>query len=72
MSPYSDWDTPQLQHYLSEKGQQIDVEQAKSKNWLVDNVKKAWEETESTAEEAYGSVKGWIFDSYVVLSFFVV
>ncbi|RPB11638.1 hypothetical protein P167DRAFT_536552 [Morchella conica CCBAS932] len=64
VSPYSDWDTPQLQHYLSEKGQQIDVEQAKSKNWLVDNVKKAWEETESTAEEAYGSVKGWIFDSW--------
>lgn len=63
--PYSEWDPQQLQKYLVEKGQEVDTKQAKEKNWLVDNVKKAWTETESTAEEAYGSMKNWIFDSYV-------
>lgn len=63
--PYSEWEPQQLQKYLSEKGQQVDAKNAKEKSWLVENVKKAWEETESTAEEAYGSIKNWIFDSYV-------
>lgn len=63
VTPYAEWEPAQLQSYLSQKGHELDAKQAKEKNWLVDNVKKAWDETESTAEEAYGSVKGWIFDS---------
>lgn len=65
--PYSEWDPKQLQNYLSEQGHQVDQEQAKEKNWLVESVKKSWQETESTAEEAYGSIKNWIFNSYVGL-----
>ncbi|KAI5788400.1 hypothetical protein EDC01DRAFT_749219 [Geopyxis carbonaria] len=61
---YNDWDAPQLQSYLSDTGKELDKKQKENKNWLVENVKKGWHETEKTAETAYGSVKDWIFDSW--------
>ncbi|RPB01979.1 hypothetical protein L873DRAFT_1674654 [Choiromyces venosus 120613-1] len=64
VSPYQEWDPPQLQSYLSEKGQELDKKRKEDKNWLVENVKKSWYETESATEESYSSVKNWIFDSW--------
>lgn len=61
---YNDWDAPQLQSYLSDTGKQLDKKQKDNKNWLVENVKNGWHETEKTAETAYGSVREWIFDSW--------
>lgn len=60
---YRDWPEPQLQSYLSQTGQELDKKQREDKNWLMENVKKHWLETEKTAETAWGSVKDWIFES---------
>jgi len=62
--PYQGWDSPQLQRYLSEKGQELNQKGKEDKNWLIENVKKSWYETDSAAEESYNSVKDWIFDRY--------
>jgi len=62
--PYQGWDSPQLQRYLSEKGQELNQKGKEDKNWLIENVKKSWYETDSAAEESYNSVKDWIFDSW--------
>jgi hypothetical protein len=60
---YKTWDTPQLQSYLSNTGAELDRKQKENKNWLVEQVKTGWQETDKTAETAWESVKGWIFDS---------
>jgi transcription termination factor NusB len=60
---YKNWDAPQLQSYLSDVGKELDKKQKADKNWLVQQVKGVWHETEKTAENAWESVKDWIFDS---------
>lgn len=65
VSPYQEWDPSQLQRYLGEKGQQVDKERQEDQSWLVENVKKAWYETESAAADSYSSVRSWIFDRWV-------
>ncbi|KAI5858580.1 putative MSC1 protein [Tricharina praecox] len=61
---YKNWDAPQLQSYLSDAGKEVDKKQKEDKNWLVQQVKAGWHETEKTAESAFGSIKDWIFDSW--------
>jgi len=61
---YKNWDAPQLQSYLSDTGKELDKKQKEDKNWLVQQVKAGWHETEKTAESAFGSIKDWIFDSW--------
>jgi hypothetical protein len=61
---YHNWEAPQLQHYLGDAGKQVDEKKKQDKNWLVQQVKQGWHETEKTAEAAYDSVKDWIFDSW--------
>lgn len=63
-SPYYDWDTTQLQSYLAEKGVEAKDAAASNKDGLIATVKNVWYETEEKAEEAWGSVKEWIFDRY--------
>jgi hypothetical protein len=60
---YNGWDIPQLRAHLTDTGREIDKKQKENKNWLVQQVKSGWHETESTAQAAYGNVKDWIFDS---------
>lgn len=62
--PYSAWDTTQLQSYLREKGDEAAANAAASKDDLVGKVKTYWHDTEERAEDAYNSVKEWIFDSW--------
>lgn len=64
VSPYSNWDTTQLQAYLKAKGDETADNAEASKDSLVEKVKVYWTETEEKAEEAYTSVKDWIFDSW--------
>lgn len=63
-SPYQDWDNARLQAYLHQKGVEVGDKSKDNKNWLVEMVKKNWYETENVAEDAYESVKNWIFDTW--------
>lgn len=63
ITPYSDWDANQLQHYLSTKGQQVQEGSESNTNSLIEQVKAYWTETEESANQAYSSVRDWIFDS---------
>lgn len=63
-SPYTDWDNQKLQQYLQQKGIEVNEKSKENKNWLVETVKKNWYEAENAAEDAYGSVVHWIFDSW--------
>ncbi|KAI9738898.1 MAG: hypothetical protein M1818_005211 [Claussenomyces sp. TS43310] len=63
-SPYSDWDAKQLSAYLKEKGVETKETAEANKDGLVATVKSYWYETEDKAEDAWNSVKDWIFDSW--------
>ncbi|PMD17555.1 putative stress response protein ish1 [Hyaloscypha hepaticicola] len=62
--PYNDWDSAQLTSYLKQKGVETKDSAAANKDGLVAQVKNYWYETEDKADEAWTSVKDWIFDSW--------
>lgn len=62
--PYNDWDTKQLNSFLQQKGVEVKESAAANKDGLVAQVKNAWYETEDKADDAWLSVKDWIFDSW--------
>ena len=63
-SPYNDWDTTQLSSYLKLKGLETKDSAKSNKDGLVAQVKSHWYETEDKAEDAWTSIKDWIFDSW--------
>jgi len=67
VSPYSAWDATQLQSFLRAKGDEAAANAGATKDSLVEKVKTYWYDTEERAEDAYNSVKEWIFDRYVAL-----
>jgi hypothetical protein len=69
VNPYYSWDAKTLSNYLTSKGQQAKKGTEKDAKSLAEQVKVYWTETEESANQAYGSVKDWIFDSYVLYSF---
>lgn len=64
VTPYNSWDTETLANYLTLKGQQAKQGTEKDAKSLAEQVKVYWTETEDSANQAYGSVKDWIFDSW--------
>jgi len=62
--PYNDWSPSQLSSYLQQKGVETKDAAAANKDNLIVQVKNSWYETEDKAEDAYSSVKDWIFDSW--------
>ncbi|KAF2678426.1 hypothetical protein K458DRAFT_480899 [Lentithecium fluviatile CBS 122367] len=64
VTPYSSWDAKSLQNYLTAKGQQAKKGTEQNTQSLAEQVKVFWTETEESANQAYGSVKDWIFDSW--------
>jgi hypothetical protein len=64
INPYTSWDAQTLTKYLSLKGQQAKAGTEQDTKSLVEQVKGYWTETEDSANQAYGSVKDWIFDSW--------
>lgn len=62
--PYKSWDAQTLQNYLTLKGYQAKKGTEKNTDSLVDQVKVYWTETEDSANQAYGSVRDWIFDTW--------
>ncbi|KAK4991093.1 hypothetical protein LTR50_002023 [Elasticomyces elasticus] len=64
VSPYNNWDTNQLQSYLSSKGHDVKKSGEKNKDSLVGQVKAMWTDTADSTSDSYSSVKDWIFDSW--------
>ncbi|KAF9739963.1 hypothetical protein PMIN07_003792 [Paraphaeosphaeria minitans] len=64
VTPYTSWDAQTLTNYLTSKGQQAKKGTEKDVKSLAEQVKIYWTETEESANQAYGSVKDWIFDSW--------
>jgi hypothetical protein len=62
VTPYHEWDTPQLQHYLKTQGKEIEKSAEKNKNSLLSQVKSSWTDTADAVESSYASVRDWIFD----------
>jgi len=63
-SPYNDWDNKQLNHFLKQKGVETKEAAEANKDGLIAQVKNYWYETEDKADEAWSSVKDWVFDSW--------
>ena len=63
--PYNDWDSAQLSSYLKQKGVETKDSAAANKDGLVAQVKNYWYETEDKADDAWASVKDWIFDRWI-------
>lgn len=63
VSPYTSWDAQTLTNYLGLKGQQAKKGTEKDAKSLVEQVKVYWTETEDSANQAYGNVREWIFDT---------
>lgn len=61
-TPYNSWDTKQLKSYLKQKGVETKETAEDNKDGLIASVKSYWYETEDKAEEAWSSVKDWVFD----------
>lgn len=64
ITPYYSWDAQSLQNYLTLKGAQAKKGTEKDVKSLAEQVKVYWTETEDSANQAYGSVKEWIFDTW--------
>lgn len=64
VSPYKNWDTDKLTAYLQQKGVDVKDSANANKDSLVSQVAGVWYETEDKAQDAYGSVKDWILDTW--------
>ncbi|PSN67270.1 hypothetical protein BS50DRAFT_600713 [Corynespora cassiicola Philippines] len=64
VTPYNSWDAQTLQNYLTLKGTQAKKGTEKNTASLAEQVKEYWTETEESANQAYGNVRDWIFDSW--------
>jgi hypothetical protein len=65
VTPYNSWDAAQLQKYIAQRGEAVQKEAASTQEELVKQVKASWTDTEDGVNEAYSSVRDWIFDTYV-------
>ncbi|KAF2799559.1 hypothetical protein K505DRAFT_265472 [Melanomma pulvis-pyrius CBS 109.77] len=64
VTPYNSWDAQTLSSYLTLKGQQAKKGTEQNAQSLAEQVKVYWTETEESTNQAYGSVRDWIFDSW--------
>lgn len=64
ITPYEEWDTKQMRDYLNQKGVEVKEKNEEDREWLKGQLQKKWYETESAAEEGYGNVKDWAFDTW--------
>ncbi|RFU30032.1 hypothetical protein B7463_g6304, partial [Scytalidium lignicola] len=64
VAPYNDWDSGQITSFLKQKGAETSDTAAANKDSLLSQVKSYWYETEDKTEDAWKSVKDWIFDSW--------
>lgn len=65
VTPYNSWDAKTLNNYLTLKGYEAKKGTEKNTQSLVEQVKGYWTETEDSTNQAYASVRDWIFDRYI-------
>lgn len=63
VKPYNKWDTQRMGNYLTSQGQQIKKGTEKNKDSLLEQIQSFWYETADQANDAYGNVQEWIFDT---------
>ena len=63
-SPYTSWSAPQLRSYLQSKGHDASAYAGDTQEALLRKVKGSWYETEDKSGQAWGDVKGWMFDTW--------
>ncbi|KAF2097161.1 hypothetical protein NA57DRAFT_41484 [Rhizodiscina lignyota] len=64
VSPYASWQTPDLQSYLTQKGQEIKKGTEQNKDSLVSQVQGVWTDTSDSVTHAYSNTHEWILDSW--------
>lgn len=64
VTPYHSWDTNSLQNFLKAKGVETEKAAEANKDSLVAQVQNQWYETGDQAQQAWGNVKDWIFDTW--------
>lgn len=64
VTPYERWDTQQQVDWLKQKGVEVNQKEAENAEWLKKQIQTKWYETEAAAEDNYGDVKSWIFDTW--------
>ncbi|KAK4155013.1 hypothetical protein C8A00DRAFT_42325 [Chaetomidium leptoderma] len=64
VEPYRGWDTAKLTSYLKQKGVETQESAGETRDSLITRVKGSWYESEDTAQNAWGSVKDWMLDTW--------
>ncbi|KAL2019313.1 hypothetical protein VTK56DRAFT_9780 [Thermocarpiscus australiensis] len=64
VEPYREWDTGSLTGYLKRKGMDIKDSAVDNRDYLIDQVKSMWYETEDKAQNAWINSKDWILDTW--------
>jgi len=64
VKPYNSWDAKQLSSYLTSKGHEVKKGTEKNTESLIEQIQGYWTQTESQANDAYGDVKSWVFDTW--------
>ncbi|QIW94565.1 hypothetical protein AMS68_000083 [Peltaster fructicola] len=64
VKPYNRWDTNQLQSYITSKGKQVQKGTEKNTQSLISQVAGVWTETTEQANDAWGKVENWLFDTW--------
>lgn len=62
VTPYAEWETPQLLSYLKSKGKDVHKGTETNKKALASQVKSSWTDSSDSASDSYHSMKDWIFD----------
>lgn len=62
VSPYTSWDTNQLQAYLKSKGYEAKEGTKQNKDSLISSVKSYFTETEDQISQSYANTRDWILD----------
>jgi len=64
VTPYNSWEAPQLQKYITSKGEQVQKGAEKNKQSLVAQVKAGWTDTEDKVSDSYSNTVNWVFNSW--------
>ena len=62
VTPFNEWETPQLQSHLEARGHDVGESAAANRDALVAQVQDSWTDTSDSVSDAYGNVRDWIFD----------
>jgi len=64
VKPYNSWDAKQLSNYITSKGYEVKKGTEKNTQSLIEQIQGYWTQTEAQANDAYGDVKSWVFDTW--------